>query len=137
MKWLMLRGEWDSNNKRNARDKTDVWLQLFEGLVGDGKGTVWYKGKGCHEKYSDNIKLTTEVPHKQFDYVFARGAHPYYKSILKKQKGFKIRYGAGRRYYPKECIKYNLILVDDEQQRDKVIEKYPQARLWLKPAPRQ
>lgn len=133
MKWLMLRGCWDSNNKRNARDKTDVWLQLFEGLVGDGDGVVWYKGKGCNEKYSKNITLTTEKPKKQFDYIFARGAHPYYIPILNRQRGFKIRYGAGRRYYPKEKIKYDLILVDDEKQKEKI--DLPNVRLWLKPAP--
>ena len=119
--WLFLRGEYDANNKYNAKHDLDCWIQLFRGLS-DGKGKVWYKGQ--------------KVP-KGVTHVFARGAFDYYIPILKKLKNaYKVRYAAGSRLLPEKDIRYDLILVDSEEQRKKVLKKFPKAnvKVFFKPA---
>jgi hypothetical protein len=117
--WLMLRGELDDNNRYNLKHDTDMWLQLCRGL---GNGKVWYKGQ--------------KVP-KNVSHVFARGGFDFYLPILKKLKSaYIIRYGAGKRLMPEKGIKYNLILVDSEKQKKKVLKKFPKAnvQIFFKPA---
>jgi len=119
--WLFLRGIFDANNKYNAKHDLDMWRQLFDGLAGDN-GYVWYKG----------WKVPRNVTH-----IFARGGFDFYLPILKMYKNaYKIYYGAGKRYIPKDGINYNLILVDSEEQKKKLLKKFPKAnvQIFFKPA---
>ena len=134
--FLMLRGEYDANNKRNIKDDSDMWLHLFSEIVGEeDRGLIWYKSnKERIYHYKRNIWIVTKsVDHlKSVDFVFARGGHPYYISILKKcTNAFKIYYGAGTRTHPKDGIKYDMILVDDAR------DLRENCKLWTKPAARQ
>lgn len=120
--WLMLRGEWDKNNKQSFKDNTDMWWHLLQEIAGQNPYTIWYKDK----------KLSGE-----YDYIFARGGFDYYKPILKKfPNAYKIFYGAGKRIVPEEDLGYSLILCDTEAQKYKILKKYPNIRteLWIKPA---
>ena len=141
--WLMLRGEWDKNNKQNLHDDTDFWIQLFAELVGSDSGTVWYLSKKKETmKYRDNIKiLASPEPHKErYTHIFARGAFKYYLPILRKNHYvYRIRYGAGERFVPELDIKYDLVLVDTEQQKNivKAMNNGVNVHVWTKPAARQ
>ena len=120
-KWLFLRGKHDDNNRYNAKHDLDVWRQLFYGLAGDN-GYMWYKG----------WKLPRKVTH-----ILARGGFDYYLPILKMYKNaYKIRYGAGKRLMPEKDIHYDLILVDSEEQKKKVLKKFPgeNVQVFFKPA---
>ncbi len=142
--WLFLRGDWDSNNKRNVKNDLDMWVQLFRELIGKEGGIIWFKSKkkeyGKYKKNSyvltspakDNVIALDEITH-----VFARGGFGYYIPILKKCKNaYKIRYSAGKRFMPEKEIRYNLILVDCEEQKRKILKKFSKAnvQLFFKPA---
>ncbi len=117
----MLRGALDANNRYNRKHDLDMWSQLFMGLS-DGKGYIWFKGR----------QLPKKVTH-----IFARGAFDYYLPLLKKHKNaYIIRYAAGKRLMPEKGIKYDLILVDSEKQKKKVLKKFPKAnvQVFFKPA---
>lgn len=148
MKWLMLRGFWDVNNKHNIQNKLDMWTSFFESVVGDDKGYVWFKSKGYKTNafhYSKNVEVFMShqkevgynIPWEKYDIVFARGGHPEYVPILRKCKNaYKIRYSAGKRIYPEKDIHYDLILVDSDAQKKKVLKKFPKAniKIFFKPA---
>ena len=122
-RWLFLRGELDENNRKNILADTDMWYQLFQELSKDDKMELWFK---------HNVPM-----HNRYDYIFARGGFDYYNPILKQfPKAYKIYYGAGKRIVPDGKIKYNLVLVDTEVQKQKVIDKFPMAHVetWFKPA---
>jgi len=121
--WMFLRGNWDSNNKQSAKDDVDVWLQLFRGLARKDKYYIWYKGR------------KNKVDFKKVTHVFLRGGHEWQAKIVKKcKKAFKIYYGAGKRYKPKDGVKYDLVLADSEKQLAKLRKKGFKAELWFKPA---
>ena len=126
--WMMLRGKFDKNNAHNYRDNTDVWIQLVEELAKPHDALIWWKGNnGVAAKIVDP------------GYIFCRGGFDYYIPLLKKfPKAYKIYYGAGKRFLPDDKIKYNLILVDTEKQKQKVLKKFPGSNVhtWLKPAAR-
>lgn len=130
-----------------------MWLDLFSELSpkdnnGRYNGFVWFKGKNVIGKIYDNlmvfadvndenVRMPTKKSCEKVNYVFARGGFDYYKPILKACKNaYKIYYGSGIRYYPQDGIKYNLILVDTEEQLEKVQKKFPNTKssLWIKPA---
>lgn len=119
--WLFLRGEYDKNNQKCHKDNSDVWLQLAREL---SPGVdIWYKGW-----------MVNQV---KYDYIFARGGHPYYNIVLKNQPtAFKIYYGSGIRFCPDKKIKYDLILVDNEEQYKIVERHHPNTKIskWFKPA---
>lgn len=123
--WLFLRGEYDNNNIQNHKDRTDMWMQLFREIAGEDIYSIWFRG--------------FPLLYEDVKYVFARGGHPYYIPVLRKyRQAYKIYYGAGKRYLPDDKIKYNLILVDTEKQKQKVLKKFPGSNVhtWLKPAAR-
>jgi hypothetical protein len=127
--WMLMRGEFDKNNAQNYRDDTDVWIQLSHELA-QGEALIWWK---------DSPECNKAAKIVNPDYIFARGGFDYYIPVLKKfPDAYKIRYGAGKRYMPESNIKYNLILVDTEKQKQKVLAKFPKANVhtWLKPAAR-
>jgi len=147
---LFLRGQVPSDRnpcqiKFTDIDKCDdVWTQLAYYLSRDGQGEVWYWGGKRKVRYKDNF-VERWVPnykkHKskfQPDVVFARGGFPQYDVVLKRYpEAFKIYYGAGKRFIP--CSKftdYDLILVDTDKQKKKVLSKFPKARveLFIKPS---
>ena len=144
--WLFLRGEWDKNNRENVKNDTDMWCQLFAEIAKEDNGLIWFKSKfkpkhqyythPISQIYSSTVKnLLTQI--NNIDYVFARGGHPEYEPILKAhKKAYTIYYGAGKRIIPNDKIKYNLILVDTEEQLKKAKKKFPKSKcsLWIKPA---
>ena len=118
--WLFLRGEIKSGSI--VDNDHDMWIQLFNELKRGDNGEVWFKGQ--------NVPRETNI-------VFARGGFDYYIPILKQlPNSYKIRYGAGRRYMPESEIKYDLVLVDTENQKKEVLNKYPEpnVHLLIKPA---
>ena len=153
-KWLFLRGELDANNLRNVVDNTDMWIQLFEGLVGQfDTGDVWFKHKkrgsvksvsGLHIIHStpeDLIKKRLlNINLSDYTHVFARGGFDYYLPILERcTNAFKIRYGAGKRFKPESTsFYYDLVLVDTELQKQRIIWHdhwhKDKIRLLIKPA---
>ncbi len=143
--WLFIRGSFDENNKYNAKHDLDVWVQIFAKLVGENKGTIYYKSKKEDLiSYNKNIDILVSPPEtlkekylKRFDYVFCRGAFDYYLPILKKCKNaYKIRYAAGKRLMPEKNIHYDLVLVDSAEQKKKVLKKFPNlnVKVFFKPA---
>ena len=149
-KWLFLRGEFDSNNNKNLEDDTDMWIQLFYGLVEQhDRADLWYLKKNTeliktingnmvalHSDLKSMLnKNVFNIDLEDYTHVFARGGFDYYIPILKACKNaFKIRYGAGERFMPE--IKYDMVLIDTERQRKKVLKKYPDSnvKLLIKPA---
>jgi len=141
--FLLLRGEYDANNRKNLKNDTDMWVQLFAEMVGkEDRGYIWYKSSTDRIfHYTPNIWVITKSVNdlKQVDCVFARGGFDYYVPILKKcKKAFKIYYGAGSRMFPHDGIHYDMILVDCESDGKKAVEKYPNSKivLWVKPCAR-
>lgn len=139
--FLMLRGEYDANNKRNIKDDTDCWLQIFAELVGeDNHGYIWYDSKKERMfHYKRNIWIVTKSVDdlRHVDYLFCRGNHPVYNKIIKKcTNAYKILYGAGIRTFPQDKIHYDMILVDCVEDLKKG-KKKSKIVLWTKPAARQ
>jgi len=140
MKWLFLRGEWDKNNEYCALNKLDMWLELFEELVGDGQGYVWYKDNKNHGyRYSDKLMVICgklpKVVRDSCGIVFARGGFDYYNKVLKKFKGFRVYYGAGKRTVPSKKPYADLILVDSLNQKEKVEKRLNvKSQVFAKPA---
>ena len=123
--WLFLRGELDKRTQKSIDDNDDMWAQLFAELHGDEYGYIYYH-RGL------NV-LFDHCP----DIIFSRGGFGWQADICKREKtAFKIRYGAGRRYMPEKDIKYDLILVDTEKQKQDVLSVFPHenVHLWIKPA---
>lgn len=140
-RWLFLRGFYDDNNRRNIKHRTDMWLDLFEELVGkDDRGFIWYvsrKNRLYH--YTTNIWIVTGSTDElsTVDYLFCRGGHKEYIPIIKKcKKAYKTYYGAGRRMFPQDGIRYDMILVDCDEDLQKATKLYPKSKivLWTKPA---
>lgn len=72
------------------------------------------------------------------DLIFARGGFKEYIQVMKQYpNAFKMYYGAGKRYNPlavPDATKYDLVLVDTEEQKEEV-EKYGyRVELLIKPA---
>ena len=151
MKLLFLRGQVpkDRDPKQitfnDIESCDDMWTQLaLEMSSDDGYGEVLYWGGKRKVRYRGNF-VERWVPslkkHKLSftpDVIFARGGFPEYEYILKRfKKSYKIYYGAGKRFFPQNSnIKYDLILVDSDYQKEKVQKRFPKIRveLFIKPA---
>lgn len=154
--FLMLRGSVPEDRPPeeimhdSLEQEDDMWIHLFNGLLGDGdNGQVWYYDrKTCNPHYNnwynDNLQILFETSPVSranafghiYDLVFARGGFPYYKPILGNMpNAFKIYYGAGKRYIPKDGIKYDLILCDSERQKAEILKALPKSnpQLFIKP----
>ena len=137
MKYLMLRGAWDSRTQKSIDDDDDMWMQLFAELCGMDYGIIWLQGDYYTKHYRNNVHIICS-PECNFDadIVFARGGFDYYD--IKNTAKYAIRYAAGKRFVPtaKEYNLYDLLLVDSEKQKADVLKVYPDAnvQLWIKPA---
>ncbi len=137
--WLFIRGFWDANNKHNVKHNLDVWSSLFCELAKKDEGHIRFFGgqKGASSTTIPINNRSISDSLKDITHVFARGGHPEYVPIIKKCKNaYKIRYSAGKRIYPEKDIRYDLILVDSESQKKKVLKKFPKAnvKIFFKPA---
>lgn len=146
MKLLMLRGQvprdrpkkeimWGSIGESNC-----VWEHLAY-YLGDERSEILYWGGRREVNYDQKstVKWVKSLKHYVPDFVpdiiFARGGFKEYVPILKKfPKAFRIYYGSGARYRPKDKIKYDLVLCDSERQRKKIISIGMNGQLWIKPA---
>ena len=151
-KLLMLRGRLDSFElkRRKGRDKDnidqvdDLWALLWDRVTQKigGYGEVWWEGKDRIHNYRDNFKERwvskfNGRPKFYPDIVFARGGFPFYNTFLKRTpNSYRMYYGAGARFMPKDFTNYKLILVDTKKQQRKVRAAFPKikCKLLVKPA---
>jgi len=142
--WLFLRGAWDDRTQKSIDDDDDMWLQLFRELAGDDNYYIWFKDNNKSLKsHGDRIysctqqELTRNKHLLKPDVIFARGGFDYYLPILNAfPKAKKIRYGAGCRYMPEKSVKYDLCIVDTEEQRSDILSVFESQFVlqWVKPA---
>jgi len=148
-KWLFLRGAVpkDRNPAEIEHDTLehddDMWMHLFAGLVGsDDEGHVIYYNAPKHKvfNYRDNFTIwhypKLSSIDGQWDYIFARGGFPEYEPIISRLSGYKIYYGAGKRFIPAHKNNYDCVLVDSDNQKRDVLSLYPDIRCEkiIKPA---
>lgn len=121
MNWLFLRGEWDERTQKSIDDNDDMWLQLFAAI---GNGDVYFRGH------------SPAVDYNKYTHIFSRGGFDWQTDICRKFNGYKIRYGAGRRFMPENDIKYDLVLVDSYNQKKEILSRFPDCnvQIWIKPA---
>jgi hypothetical protein len=120
---------------------TDMWTHLACAL-GDEACRIVYWGGLRHVKYTDSAdvvwtpKLKEYVPGFIPDVIFERGGFNEGRRFTKRYpKAYRIYYGSGQRYMPKnDHVKYNLVLVDSERQLRKARKRGWNAQLWQKPA---
>jgi hypothetical protein len=122
-------------------DEDDMWIHLFNALLTpEDRGLVVYYGARDLRKveYTKQLSIwmcpTLEGVGGDFDFIFARGGFPEYNVPLQKLNGYKIYYGAGKRFIPVGETVYNLILVDSFEQLDILRDMCLPAELLLKPA---
>jgi len=150
-RWLFLRGSVPKDRDpkeiehETLEQEDDMWIHLFAGLVGcEDEGHVIYYNAlevKCF-RYRDNFHVwhypNLDPIMGEWDYVFARGGFPIYDKLLERIGGYKIYYGAGKRFYPKTSgyCKYDLILIDSDRQKRDVLSIYPYIRCEkiIKPA---
>lgn len=151
--WLFLRGAvpTDRDPKEIIHDSLaeddDMWMHFFAELCRGNYGQVKYL---CDSNFNqlkqsyakdfditlDSIDISYFVPFSEYDYVFARGGFNYYSPILSScQYAHKIYYGAGKRFFPTDEIKYDLVLVDTPEQKIECEKRTGmRTELFIKPA---
>ena len=144
--WLFLRGAWDNRSQEQIDNDHDMWLQLFDAIATiGGSGRIWFhdsstgirniKYKNCKVNISNGLTLCDKP--RAFDYVFCRGGFDYYDDILLSAKckhAYKIYYGAGRRFMPQNlAVKYDLVYVDSQEQKEYCERTYNNVKLFKKP----
>lgn len=131
-KMIFLRGEWDSRTLDSIKSDDDMWLQLCREAYNNPNVGFMYDKRNRVLKF-----INGDVDISNTKICFSRGGFPWQAEFIRKNKfKFIIRYGAGRRIFPEQNIKYDLILVDSGKQKRLIKEKnksYP-VELFIKPA---
>lgn len=151
MDLIVLRGKADRPKEisfKSIGQEEDMWTLLFHSVLSNDKknnmGYVVYWGDKRHQYLDINYwviwteSLKKYKPDINTDIIFARGGFKEYIPFLNRYpKAFKIYYGAGVRYIPKDGIKYDLILVDCKDQIPAVKKRHPRTPVdtFFKPAP--
>jgi len=152
MNWLLLRGAVPIDRDHNEiifssiKETDDMWSLLFQELLDESDyGEIWYYGKtGRNHRMSNNLverwvgNYGTYETNFSPDIIFARGAFiEYHKVFYRFPKSLKIRYGAGRRFFPQQGFyDYDIILQDSPEQVKICEAKFPKVltTLFIKPA---
>jgi hypothetical protein len=147
-RWLFLRGAVPSDRDPQEikhmflEDEDDMWIHLFAGLVGpyDVGTVVYYGADDCWKRnYRENLEVCAcvrleNVQVDNWDFILARGGFKVQDDFCARSPGFKIYYGAGKRFIPSGEVKWDLVLVDSFGQLDDVRKVGYKAELLLKPA---
>lgn len=150
-RWLMLRSAHAGEEHTPPPDPIlsladDMWCALFAQtvLADQGIGEIWKVGQswadecvecGVTARRLPEFKLS-DVP-RGTDIIFNRGGYEQYRPVLQSYPGsLLIYYGAGKRWNPADGIRYDLILVDTEEQRAAVAAKHTTSKVVVfhKPA---
>jgi len=153
--WLILR-----SGKRLAYDDApggplaacdDMWTHLFDRIIGlrGGEGRIWRRSTeetaasgvydtGLREFRGPAFDVDRE-PGEGWrpDLIVNRGGYGVYAEALRRwPSAFRVYYGAGMRYIPRDGLRYDLILVDTLRQEPDVRAAHPRSlvRTIFKPA---
>lgn len=150
-RWLMLRSAHKGEENTPPPDPIlsvtdDMWCALFATIVkaDQGEGVICKLGSSLSMSYPDypsvsGQRLTDLIQSVLFapEIIFNRGGYEQYVPVLQACPGaLKIYYGAGKRWLPADGIRYDLILVDTEEQRVAVAPKHTSSKVVVfhKPA---
>ena len=146
MRILLLRGQVPKDRPsqeicHKSIDEEDDIYSIMASRLGDEHCEILYEGGKRTVQYSEKCfvrwipSFRDYKPYREPDVIWARGGFPFYKPILKQfPTATKIFYGAGKRYIPKDNIKYDLVLADSIEQQAKIREHGFKSELWTKPA---
>lgn len=147
MKLLFLRGKADRPKDiayPSIEACVDTWEQLAFAMTGAEDTTkVLYWGGNRKVYYADNFSIHWIHDFHSYagmepDTIIARGGFKEYVPLLKDYPdAFKVYYGANHGVIPNDGIKYDLILCDSPQQKEKAEKHGYKAELFIKPAPPQ
>ena len=141
--WLFLRGDWDCRTGKSISDYDDMWIQLFEEIIGNNPATIFFRSNKERYILKNNYTIISGYHTKlykrlnSYSHVFSRGGFEWQADVLRRvSSAYTIRYGAGKRFMPEADINYNLVLVDSEEQQTKVKMIFPKSnpKLFIKPA---
>lgn len=144
--WLFLRGRMERHKEcawTSLEECTDMWTHLFAGLVQeDDFGKILYSNGNRVTIYRYNfienwVKSFSKINFELFipNIIVARGGFKEYVPVLKRYpRAKKIYYGANHGCIPKDGIKYDLILCDNEAQVAKCEAHGLKGGLFIKPA---
>lgn len=125
----------------------DMWMVLFYNMCNvlgiEFKESWNWGGSRYHHLLPDFVErwMGSFAECKEMespDLIFARGGFTEYIQVMEQYpKAFKIYYGAGKRYDPTmagDNTRYDLVLVDTEEQKTVLEEKGYRVELLIKPA---